>query len=58
LFGKFRNYAKSYKFQEKTALPFVFEKNVGKALTSVEDLEPESAPKKVDFEGVGEMWDQ
>jgi len=29
---------KSYKFQEKIALPFVLEKNVGKALVSVEDL--------------------
>ena len=29
---------KSYKLQEKIAWPFVFEKNVGKSLISVEDL--------------------
>ena len=29
---------KSYKFQEKIALPFALEKNVGKALISVEDV--------------------
>jgi len=29
---------KSYKFQEKIALPFVVEKNVGTPLVSAEDL--------------------
>jgi len=29
---------KSYKFQENIALPFVLDKNVRKALISVEDL--------------------
>ena len=33
-----RNTRKSYKFQEKSALAYVFEKNVGKPLISVEGL--------------------
>jgi len=32
------NTRKSYKLQEKIVLPFLVEKNVGKALISVEDL--------------------
>jgi len=35
--GNFWTTRKSYKFQEKIALPFVLEKNVGKALISVEE---------------------
>jgi len=46
---------KSYKFQEKIALPFILKKNVGKAFNfcwrSKEIVEPKSAPQNIDFWG-------